>query len=103
MAVLDLASDDVNSRIVSAAIFLLIPSYLLHVSLYKGTIFHVKNLIHFESQLFFGDTMNFTSIPSDDLQPGSIELFNLPTSGGLLSSQLSKAFVFVMTFVDFFL
>jgi hypothetical protein len=36
-------------------------------------------------QLFVGRTMKFANVPSDNKDPASIELFNLPTSGGFIS------------------
>jgi hypothetical protein len=83
----DLASDKVNSRIVGTSIFLIIPAYLMHVIdriQSFGWLHFLSQSFHF-LQLFVGRTMKFANVPSDNKDPASIELFNLPTSGGLIS------------------
>ena len=61
---IDLASDHVHSRFVSGAIWMIIPAML--------------------AQLFVPGNMKFSELPSSDLRPASILIFNQPTVGAVV-------------------
>ena len=61
---IDLASDQVHSRLVSGAIWMIIPAML--------------------AQLFVPGNLKFQELPSSDLRPASILIFNQPTVGSVV-------------------